>query len=143
MTEVAVVLAVGAIAGLLGSAARGGAHHERRFAALAGAMVATQVAAFVALEVIERLVANATLTDLSHRHLLSIGVVTQAVVALVGAAILTWLTRATRRVVASLRDAMSLPWPRPRASFAIAAGASRSTGSLVRAADPIRGPPPR
>jgi hypothetical protein len=106
-------------------------------------MVATQVAAFVALEVIERLVANATLTDLSHRHLLSIGVVTQAVVALVGAAILAWLTRATRRVVASLRDAMSLPWPRPRASFAIAAGANRSTGSLVRAADPIRGPPPR
>jgi uncharacterized membrane protein len=142
MTEVAVVLAVGAIAGLLGSGARGGAHHERRFGALAGAMVATQVAAFVALEVIERLVANASLTDLSHQHLLAIGVVTQAVVALLGAAILAWLTRATRHLASVLRDAMPRPPARALASFALAGPASRSTGSVVLSGDPIRGPPP-
>ena len=106
-------------------------------------MAATQVAAFVTLEVVERLVAHATLTDLSHQHLLAIGVVTQAVVALLGAAILTYLTRATRHVVSVLRDAMPRPRPRPGPSFAFIAGASRSTGSFALVpADPIRGPPP-
>jgi hypothetical protein len=143
LTEVAVVLAVGGVAGLLGAAARGGPHRERRFAVLAGAMVATQVAAFVALEMVERLVAHATLADLSHQHLLAIGVLTQAVVASLGAAVLAWLTRATRHVAAVLRDSMARPRPRPRASFALVASAARSTASHVLVADPIRGPPPR
>jgi hypothetical protein len=143
LTEVAVVLAVGAVAGLLGAAARGGPHRQRRFVAVAGAMVATQVAAFVALEVVERLVAHASLTDLSHQHLLAIGVATQTVVAVVGAAILAWLTRATRHVASVMRDAMPRPRPRPLASFALVATATGSTGSVVLPADPIRGPPPR
>jgi hypothetical protein len=141
LTEVAVVLAVGAIAGLLGSAARGRPVAAPRFAGVVGGMVATQVAAFVALEVLERIVAHAALTDLAHHHLLAIGVATQIAVAIAGAGILAWLTRAAGRVASLLAEPVALTRPGP--VLALAAVASVPLGSVTMAADPIRGPPPR
>ena len=141
VTEAAVVLAVGAIAGLLGSGARGRAARTPRFAGVAGAMVATQVVAFVALEVLERLVARTTLGDLGHHHLLAIGIATQVVIALVGAALLAWLTRTSERVASVLTQPVAPPLARP--VFAFAAPASAPVGSAAFVADPIRGPPPR
>jgi hypothetical protein len=141
LTEIAVVLAVGAIAGLLGSAARGRVARTPRFAGVAGAMVATQVVAFVALEVLERLVANAGLGDLGHHHLLTIGIATQVVVALLGAGLLAWLTRASERVAAVLARPVAPPLARPVLAFAAPANVPGGSAALV--AEPIRGPPPR
>jgi hypothetical protein len=103
-------------------------------------MVTTQVLAFVGLEVLERLAAHAGLADLSHHHLLAIGVATQVVVAIAGAALLVWLSRASERAASVL--ARPVVAPRPRPVHALATSANAPLASIRVGADPIRGPPP-
>jgi hypothetical protein len=141
LTELAFVLVVGAVAGLVGSAATGRAARLPRLGNLAGPMVATQVVAFVGLEVAERLVSHASLGDLIRHDLLAIGVATQVVVALAGAAVLAWIARASGRVASMLRVP---PGPAPRRPIlSLAPSVIAPSGTASPAADPIRGPPPR
>jgi hypothetical protein len=72
-------------------------------AALAGGMALLQVAAFLGMEVAERLFAGAEVADLLSGHLLLVGLAVQILSALSGALLLHWLDRAVGRVVLALR----------------------------------------
>lgn len=71
------------------------------FASLAGVLAITQACAFVGQETLERVLTGSPLHDLISGPLLVLGVGAQVTLAVVGAAIATWLCRTTRRVAAT------------------------------------------
>jgi hypothetical protein len=98
-----------------------------------------QVAAFVGMEVAERLAAGVPLTELLHGGLLAIGVVTQLLVA----AAIAWILHRVPAIAARTAAALSsAPMPPARPAFAvIAPPAGLPHRAQVRSVEPIRGPP--
>jgi hypothetical protein len=99
-----------------------------------------QVAAFVGMEVAERLVAGVSLTGLLHGGLLAIGVVTQLLVA----AAIVWIMRRVPTIAARTATALrSAVWSAPGPALAvIAPPAGLPHRAPERSVEPIRGPPP-
>jgi len=96
-----------------------------------------QVAAFGAMETLERLTAGAPMHDLVG--LIPLGVAVQSVLAVAGALLIAWLLRAAASIEAALGTAP--PLPRPAAvSLAIVSLVPRARFAV--AAVGIRGPPP-
>lgn len=85
-------------------------------------LVVTQASLFIALEFGERIVSGAPLDDLVEGPLLAYGLLAQANLALLGAALL-WLTERSAHGVGSTQSAPSVP-PQPALSL-IATGAAR------------------
>jgi hypothetical protein len=134
----AVVLGVAAAAltVLAGIAGRDdGAFHGRR---LALRLAAAQLLAFSSMEVAERVVAGAPVAGLLHHGLFLAGLALQVVLAVIGAAVLFLLGRATVRLMAALRPPRPLPL-RP-ARWLPVAGSLPPRPALAGAASP-RGPP--
>ena len=111
------------------------------FASLAGRLALVQVGAFVGQEIIERLVAGSPLGGLARDHVLSIGVVIQITLALVGAAVLPWLARASARIVRAVVAARDTPI-RAALVSATPVGADHHTGRVVASDPNVRAPPP-
>jgi hypothetical protein len=89
--------------------------------ALATRLAIVQVGAFAAQEMAERLLSGSGLHDLGHGDVLIVGVSTQIAVALVGAALLRWLARASDRLGELLRSGFRLPRPVPASALPISA----------------------
>jgi hypothetical protein len=108
--HLACVLAAAAVAAVIGRA-----WGEREtgvaasFAGLAGVLAITQASAFVGQEILERVVSGSPLPDLLSGPLLVLGVGAQVTLAMIGAAIATWLRSTTQHVVAG-----STSWTRAR-----------------------------
>lgn len=109
--------------------------------ALAARLAIVQVSAFIGQEVVERIATGAPLADLVQEHLLLAGVVTQFVVALIGAALLRWLTRSA----AHLADAtvVAVASPRLVPAFALPATPDLPRPRIVERASAQRAPPSR
>jgi hypothetical protein len=140
----AVVLAVAGLAVVvrrLVCANRSGQADEG-FAPLARRLAGVQIAAFVAMELIERLVTGAPLTHMLDHQVFFLGLAAQVVVACAGALVLRWFGCATVAVVRTLRREVALlpsartPDFRPRPAL------GRPLPALAGAAG-VRGPPPR
>jgi len=114
--HLACVLAAAAVTAIIG---RAWGQREQgtaaSFAGLACVLVITQASAFVGQEVLERLVSSSPLHDLFSGPLLVLGVGAQVTLAMIGAAIATWLRRTTRRVAARAPWATRARMWRPRA----------------------------
>lgn len=95
-------------------------HREGRgsFGADAAVLAAVQSITFVAMEVGERLASGASLHDLAHGHVLTIGLAVQILVAIAGAFALRLTDRAAE-VAEVLREAIPLRNPRLVATLAI------------------------
>jgi hypothetical protein len=76
---------------------------------LAPRLAAFQMAAFLAMEIAERIAAGASVGQLFHGPVLPVGFAVQAAVAAVGAAIIVWILRAARAVAAVLGESAVLP----------------------------------
>ena len=112
LTQVALMVAVAAIAALVARAFGRRGEQTETFPVLARTLAVIQVCAFVGQEVLERLVAHAPLHTLGHDHVLATGVVVQVALALVAARILHWLARVSARLVqttAFVRPALPRP----------------------------------
>jgi hypothetical protein len=110
-SQVALILAMAALA-ILGMRAIGGratalVPGSRRFVPR---IVAVQVPAFIALELVERWYSGAGFGDLASDGLLVFGTAAQIATAIVGAVILRWTWRASARA-GSLRRFIDLPHP--------------------------------
>ena len=109
--------------------------------ALAVRLSVLQIGAFVAMEVLERVVSGASITTLLRGDILPTGVVANVAVALIGALALRWILRAADRVaerVASGRPAASFP---RRALRALAPVSFVRPSLVALACVPPRGPP--
>jgi hypothetical protein len=111
VAELALVMVLAAAASVVGRTLRRGAGPEPSFASIAVRLAALQVVAFAGQEVTERLVAHVPLAELMRDHVLVIGLVTQVVVAVLGALILGLLSRAAATVAEIVRSRST--WPRP------------------------------
>lgn len=139
--QTAVILILAAVAAILARAWVNRAQGEpERFSSIAGTLAFVQIGAFAALEILERVVAGAPLGDLVRDHLLLIGIVAQAVVSLVGAALLSTFARTSARMV---RAAMGRPvaLPRPILVDALPAAPDHPLGRIVGSARDVRAPP--
>ena len=139
--QTAVILILAAVAAIL---ARAWVNRDRgepeRFSSIAGTLASVQIGAFAALEILERVVTGAPLGDLIGDHLLVIGVVTQVVVSLVGAALLVWFARTSERIVrAAIGSPIALP--RPLLVEALPATPDHPRGRIVASARNVRAPP--
>jgi hypothetical protein len=138
LTEVALMVAVAAIAALVARAFGHRGERTETFLTLARTLAVVQVCAFVGQEVLERLVAHTPLYTLGHDHVLLTGVVVQVALALVAARTLLWIARASARLAQTtlLRPAL----PRPgRTLVAAVEGPPLRTRPLT--ARQVRGPP--
>ncbi len=135
--EIALVLAVAAIVGVIaGSIGRRTTAPARP---LVARLIALQVGAFLAVEVLERLVAEAPLAGLGHDHLLVVGVAVQIGVALLGIGLLRALTRAGSSLAAAFAVAPVLR--RPRLAFDLPSISTRPPVLVLAGAAGVRGPP--
>jgi hypothetical protein len=139
LTELAVVLVLAAAASVAGRAFRRGPAAEPSFGALWVRLAALQVVAFAGQEVAERLLAHVSLADLITDHLLVIGIATQIVVALVGAAILRLLVRTAAAVGERVRSGAA--WPRAATIRVVPTAGHALPRRLDAAAIAVRGPP--
>ena len=140
--HLAYVLAAAAVAVVIGRAwgeREGGV--ATSFAGLAGVLVITQASAFVGQEILERLVSGSPLHDLFSGPLLLLGVGAQVTLAMIGAAIATWLRRTTQHVAATAPLATRARIWRPRAlAFLVAADREPAMPAFV-GVRPGRSPP--
>jgi hypothetical protein len=121
-THVACVLAVAAVGAVIGRAwgeREGGM--AASFAGLAGVLAITQASAFVGQEILERVVSDSPLHDLFSGPLLVLGVGAQLTLAMIGAAIATWLRRTTQHVAARAPSSTRVRIWRPRALLLLVA----------------------
>jgi hypothetical protein len=142
--QLAVVLGVVAVGALVLSQVRSLAEglppEHDRFARSAFRLAALQVAAFTAMEVVERLLAGASVAGMFQHHLFVFGLTIQLFVAVAGALILRWFGRTAVRIVQGLfgsaRHARPLTFVVPeRDSFLrplVLAGAAGSRGPPSR-----------
>ncbi|MGH2636951.1 MAG: hypothetical protein ACRDHU_12510, partial [Actinomycetota bacterium] len=132
-----------AFAGVVALVVRAWSARGRRdtsaFASVAVALAVVQVGAFAGQETLERLVAGAPLGDLVHDHLLAIGIVVQVAVAIAGAAVLRWTSRAVARLADALPFRVTAPGPVVVAAIQSVAQAPR--GRVVALARNVRAPP--
>lgn len=139
--QTAVILILAAVAAILARAWVNRAHGEpERFSSIAETLAFVQIGAFAALEILERVVAGAPLSDLIGDHLLVTGIVAQVVVSLVGAALLVSFARTSARIV---RAAIGRPiaLPRPILVEALPATPDQPRGRIAASARNVRAPP--
>jgi hypothetical protein len=140
-SQAAVIMALAAVAAIL---ARAWSNRDRgeteRFSSIAGTLASVQIGAFVALEILERVVAGAPLGDLMRDHLLVIGIVVQVMVSLAGAAILAWFAR-TSALIVSATSGRPAALLRPILVQALPATPDHTLGRIVASARNVRGPP--
>ena len=139
--EVAVLLAIMGCASLLTRAARSGASGEPStpgLPQLAIRLALLQCGAFVAMEVSERLASGTPVVVASTLVILAVGLALQTAIAVVGAAVLRWLTRAAEWIVERLRRA---PLPRPAAAWPIPRDALVRFAASLRGRRRVRAPP--
>jgi len=141
--RLSVVLVVVGLAVVVGRLA--GADHAdsagERLTILSRRLTGVQVGAFVAMELIERLVNGSPLGDLLDHKVFFLGLAAQVVVACAGAVVLLWFGRAAEAVVETLRRD-PLPRPRPPATTSRRRSALGRLPALAGAAG-VRGPPAR
>ncbi len=115
-------------------------HREGRgsFGADAAVLAAVQSITFVAMEVGERLASGASLHDLTHGNLLTIGLAVQVSVAIAGAGVLRLTDRAAEATEA---HADLAPPPVPRSVATVAVAPSVAPQRLAVRATASRGPP--
>ncbi|HMC37522.1 MAG TPA: hypothetical protein VKK30_06605 [Actinomycetota bacterium] len=143
--QVAVVLGVVGIGSLFLSRIRSMTQESMpeldRFARSAFRLAALQVAAFTAMEVVERLLAGASVAGIYQHHLFVFGLAIQLFVAVAGAVILRWFGQtATRMVRALLGSAPRRPLP---IAFALPGGDVFVRRLVLAGAAGSRGPPSR
>src|SRR5262245_36415168 len=116
------VLAAAAVAVVVGRAWGEPEHTTAAsFARLAVVLAITQASAFVGQEIMERALSGSPLRDVFVGPLLPLGVGAQVTLALIGAAIVTWLGQTTRRLVARIPSETRARVWRPRALVLVAA----------------------
>ena len=109
--------------------------------ALALRLSAIQVAAFCAMEVLERVMAGSPVGTLAHSDILPVGVITNVGVALLGTLVLRWILRTADRVAdAAVIGSAAAILPRPTLLLTLPAAPARPS-LLTLAAVPARGPP--
>lgn len=133
---VAALVALSAV--FLGGLTRRDTDDSRGFRPLATRLVTFQVAAFVGMEVLERLSAGAPVLGVLHQGILPVGIAVQAAVALIGALVIAWLVRAAERI-ASTHDAAPAV---PRRAAALVLPVLHVPARPILATAGIRGPPP-
>jgi hypothetical protein len=138
--DVGLVLGLAGLAAVfLGRLTRASGGRPAGFGEVAMRLLAFQMAAFVGMEVLERLTAGVSPLDLLHGGVLPVGLAVQALVALATALSIRWLLRAAERFAAVLATAAPLP-------AAATAGMALEPSSPAPARDgglpfSIRGPP--
>ena len=140
--HLACVLAAAAVAAVIGRAwgeREGGV--AASFAGLAGVLAITQASAFVGQEILERVVSGSPLHDLFSGPLLVLGVGAQATLAMVGAAIATWLRRTTQHVAARAPSSTRTRTWRPRALVLLVAADHGPLTPAFVGVRPGRSPP--
>jgi hypothetical protein len=136
--DVALTLALAGVALVfLGRLTRGGDDDAPGWRMTALRLAVFQIAAFGAMETLERLTAGAPMRDLVG--LIPVGVAVQGVLAAAGALLIAWLLRAAASIEAALGTAPALPRP---TAVSLAIGSCRPRARLTVATDGIRGPPP-
>jgi hypothetical protein len=100
--EAGVVVALAVLAVVFLGGLTGDAHEPPSFGRLVARLVAFQLFAFVAMEVLERITSGAPLSGLMHHGLLAVGVAIQILVALLVALLIRSLVRAADRTAAFL-----------------------------------------
>lgn len=139
LAQLALVTAVAAAVTIV---ARAGAGQRMpgAFGALAPIMICVQVVGFVGQELLERVMTGAPLGDLRSGRVLLVGVIVQALVALLGSAVATMLARASDRL-ADADGPHAIPpwWPDALLRQSAEAAARRRIGAIV--AHPGRAPP--
>jgi hypothetical protein len=139
LVEIGLILAVAGAAGLVMRALTSrGRIHEHLFARTAGRLGALQAAAFVVLEILERLLTHMPLNELVSDHLLAIGVVVQLGVALIGALVLVAMARSAARL-ASVSIAPRIR--RPSGLIALPFVRTLGLRPVLLGAVGVRGPP--
>jgi hypothetical protein len=109
--------------------------------ALALRLSAIQVAAFCAMEVLERVMAGSPVGALARSDILPVGVVANIAVALLGAIALRWILRTADRVAEVAAGGSAAPiLPRPTLLLPLPVAPARPS-LLELAAVPARGPP--
>lgn len=141
-THLACVLAVAAVGAIIGRA-WGDREGEMAvsFAGLAGVLAITQASAFVGQEILERVVSGSPLHDLFSGPLLVLGVGAQLTLAMIGAAIATWLRRTTQHVAARTPSSTRARIWRPRALLLLVADDRGPATPAVVGVRPGRSPP--
>jgi hypothetical protein len=108
---------------------------------LALRLSAIQVAAFCAMEVVERVMAGSPVVALTRSAILPVGVLANIAVAMLGAIMLRWILRAADRVAEAAGAGSAAPvLRRPTLLLKLPAGPARPS-LLALAAVPARGPP--
>lgn len=121
--QVALILFAAAVVTVTGRAIGASRRADRaRLTTLAGRLVVLQVGAFAIQEVAERLVARAPLGDLLSTRVLIVGVVAEAIVAVVAASLLHWWSRIASRIAQTLRSRAASPRPVPALALTVALG---------------------
>ncbi len=109
--------------------------------ALALRLSAIQVAAFCAMEVLERVMAGSPVGALTHSAVLPVGVAANVGIALLGAVLLRWILRTADRVAEAAAARSAAPIL-PRRTLLVPLPATPARRSLLElAAVPARGPP--
>jgi hypothetical protein len=139
--EIVTLIAAVAVASVFVGALLDAGSGPRPGRALALRLSVLQVAAFCAMEVLERVAAGSPVGDLVRGGILPIGVVANVAVALVGATVLRWLLRAADRVAEAIGARPATP-ALPRPALLLPVPDVRQHPSLLAlAAVPARGPP--
>jgi len=102
-------------------------------------VVGFQVGAYLAMEMLERIMAGSPVTALTHHLLLPVGITAQIGVGLLASVLVRWLLRLADRVASAMVMGAATP-PRPAQAFAFPALAFVPAGR-ERFATGVRGPP--
>jgi hypothetical protein len=140
LSTFAQLASVAAVAGLgslfLGTIVRAG--RSRSITNVFAMLAVFQIAAFLGMEVVERLAAGASIPALAQSWILPIGAVIQSVLAAVGALVIHWLLRTAERAGSRALPAQV----RARGALVLALQLSdRRPTLLLSASGGIRGPP--
>lgn len=139
--EAGLILILAGVAAVLARAwTSRGRNEAESYHRLAGTLALVQVTAFVFQEILERLVAGTPLGELVHDHVLSTGVVVQVAVALIGAAVLRWLGRASERIVRAVVLARVV-FPRIALAAALPTATAPLPDRLASSRRNVRAPP--
>jgi hypothetical protein len=109
--------------------------------ALAVRLSAIQVGAFVAMELLERVLAGSPVGALFRGGILPIGVVANVGVALMGAIVLRWILRSADRLAEAAASGSAAPFLRRPSLLLTLPETQARRFQLERAAVPARGPP--
>jgi hypothetical protein len=137
--QAALMIFLAAVAAVVFRMSRRRAERPERFATLAAQLALIQVGAFTAQELLERTVSGSGFADLGRGRVLVVGVMAQIAVALVGAALLRSLARASK--ILGEIDGRAAPLPRHTPAFPISVFAGAASGRDEVASPGQRAPP--